>query len=768
MRDDRVRTGLRAALATLLGTLALGPVFSSTRWFPPVLAVVLVVLAGGILLRTGGPLLWRVLGGGRPAPGPLVSAGVVLVPLGQLVLISCLLTGLYAPDTALSDFLPTWDSLAGLGFVFAQGGAEIREQATPALPLTGLVAVTVAFAGLIAVIVDLLAVEGRRAAVGGLALLVLVCVPVATTPGSIGLLALAGPAAGFALLLRTDQQRRLVAPVRSRGALLGAGTFAAVRIGVLALAAGIVLGAVVPTLTEGSFAGGLGGGSGNSTGTSLDPVAELRGQLTLDDPVDLLRLDTSADDPGYLRAVALDEYDAEDGWTLSNLDGEVSVVDDDRLAPLPDGQDTRRVDATIEALGHDDRFLPVPSSVLSVQLLSGRGADWRFDPASATIFGRGSTTAGRTWAVTAEEPRPSPELLASAPPQTGRAIEATFTALPELDPSVTELMSGLISAEQNPYERVRTISDFFTDRSEGFLYSLSTAPGTGGDDLADFLRLRRGYCEQYAGAMAVMVRAAGVPARVALGYTPGSLQDDGSRLITTDDAHAWVEVYFEERGWVPFDPTPIAAGRAVDLPWAPHGRDVDAPTVPDTAPAPGVPAPQPGPLPDGLDDGATTDAAPTTRPGVPPAVLGWLGGAVLLLVLAGTPGGLRVLQRRRRIATGGSAALWDELTATATDLDRAPHPSWTPSRTARELATGTPAVDDALARLARAEERASYGPGGPSTDARLVIDLHAARRALLRGSTRGGQLRAALWPASLPDGIRTRLTERRRARLRPT
>ena len=54
------------------------------------------------------------------------------------------------------------------------------------------------------------------------------------------------------------------------------------------------------------------------------------------------------------------------------------------------------------------------------------------------------------------------------------------------------------------------------------MYSLATAPGTSGDDLVDFLRLRRGYCEQYAGAMAVMVRAAGMPARVALGYTPGT------------------------------------------------------------------------------------------------------------------------------------------------------------------------------------------------------------------------------------------------------
>ena len=87
---------------------------------------------------------------------------------------------------------------------------------------------------------------------------------------------------------------------------------------------------------------------------------------------------------------------------------------------------------------------------------------------------------------------------------------------------MTDLVASVTAGAGGPYERVRRIHDFLTDRSKGFIYSLSTEPGTSGDDLVDFLRLKRGYCEQYAGTMAVMVRAAGVPARVALGYTPGS------------------------------------------------------------------------------------------------------------------------------------------------------------------------------------------------------------------------------------------------------
>ena len=71
MSGADVRSAGAAALATLLGACALTPVFSSAAWLLPVLAVVLVVLAGGLLLRVGGPALWARLGHGRPVPGRL-------------------------------------------------------------------------------------------------------------------------------------------------------------------------------------------------------------------------------------------------------------------------------------------------------------------------------------------------------------------------------------------------------------------------------------------------------------------------------------------------------------------------------------------------------------------------------------------------------------------------------------------------------------------------------------------------------------------------
>ena len=777
MSPQDLRAAVAAALATLLGACALAPVFSSGGWLLPVLAVVLVVLAGGLLLRTGGPAAWARLSGGRPAPGAIAGAGVALVPVGQLLLLGCLLTTLFAPGRAFLGVLPTWSSLADLAQVLVDGTAEMQEQATPALPLTGLVALTALFVGLLALLADLVAVGGRQAGLAGLGLLVLYCVPVTTITGGIGLLAIAAPAVGFALLLWTDQHRRIPVPRRRDvRAFLVAGAVPAVRVSVAALATGLVLGSLVPTLREGSLATGLGGGPGGSTGTGLDPVAELHGQLTLPEPIPLLRLTSSVAEPGYLRAVTLDIYDADGGWSMNNLDGETSIADDDRLAPLPGGEPSRRVTATLQSLRHDDRFLPVLTSPLAVQVHGADAGDWRFDVATGTVFGRGATTGGLTYAVSATEPRPSPALLSTAeqlPP--GDRVQDRFTALPELHPEVAALVAELTADGGGPYERVRRIQAYLTDRSKGFIYSLSTAPGTSGDDLADFLRLRRGYCEQYAGTMAVLVRAAGVPARVALGYTPGTEERGGTRLITSDDAHAWVEVYFDGFGWVPFDPTPISADRAADLPWAPRTGIQQGP---DSAPAPAPALPsQAAPTPRQDRAGDPVPSAGNSR-GVTSVVPGLLTAAVIGLLTAAVvavPCGLRVLQRRRRIVDGGAGALWDELTATVQDLDLRRQPSWTPRQTARELTavltrSGAPdgpagAGMDAVRRLALAEEAASYGPArepagtGDDGHERLVTALRAARRGLLRATPRGTRLRALLWPASLVADAGARLVE---------
>jgi hypothetical protein len=439
---------------------------------------------------------------------------------------------------------------------------------------------------------------------------------------------------------------------------------------------------------------------------------------------------------------------------MSNLDGEESIADDATLAPLPPGETSRQVRGRVTVLGHDDQFLPVGYSPLKVRVQGSPDANWRFDRAGTTIYGRDVTTGGTSYQYTAQQPDPSVADLEAAPDLPADDPMQRYTQLPVLATSVTDLATSLSAGARTPYDRVRAVLTYFTDRTNGFVYSLSTAPGTSGDDLVDFLRLKRGYCEQYAGAMAVLVRAAGVPARVVLGYTPGRPQPDGSRLVTTDDAHAWVEAWFSGLGWIPFDPTPIAADRAVDLPWAPRTVIPADTTAEPTAPSAGLPVPA-GPTATIARDSPyipVDTAALADRP----SLLPWFTAAglvLLLLVLGAVPPGLRRRARRRRLADGSPSALWDELLATASDLGVAVPGTSTArqlaGQLAEQLAGVEPAAVPAVRALALAQERAVYGPpaaGGP--DPATATALRTVRRALLRRASRGQRLRAALCPAS--------------------
>ncbi len=119
------------------------------------------------------------------------------------------------------------------------------------------------------------------------------------------------------------------------------------------------------------------------------------------------------------------------------------------------------------------------------------------------------------------------------------------------------LARRLTAGAPTTYDAVRRVQDHF--RSGGFTYS--ERPPSRRYPLNAFLfQDRIGYCQQFSGAMALMLRMAGIPARVATGFSPGSLnRDTGEYRVRDLDAHSWVEVYLNDLGWITFDPTPPAA-----------------------------------------------------------------------------------------------------------------------------------------------------------------------------------------------------------------
>ena len=112
---------------------------------------------------------------------------------------------------------------------------------------------------------------------------------------------------------------------------------------------------------------------------------------------------------------------------------------------------------------------------------------------------------------------------------------------------------------RTPYAAAVALMSFFRS-SGGFVYTNQPPPLGATAPLVDFVtRTRAGYCQYFAGAMALMLRYLGVPARVAVGFSSGTYDAKaGVWHVTDHDAHAWVEVWFRGYGWLPFDPTPAA------------------------------------------------------------------------------------------------------------------------------------------------------------------------------------------------------------------
>ncbi len=227
-----------------------------------------------------------------------------------------------------------------------------------------------------------------------------------------------------------------------------------------------------------------------------------------------------------------------------------------------------RASVRVENVGFRDYWLPVYGVPLAVSGLSADG--WSFDPLSGTAYST-RPRQEQAWTQEALLPAPTAESLRAA--DGGAAgVDPVFLATDGVDPRVAALAREVTAGAPTGFDRAVALTQWFTGPGSSFTYDLSTAPGNGDDALVEFLTSgRRGYCEQFASAMAVMLRTLGVPARVAVGFT-GGRDAAGARSVGTADAHAWVEAWFPGAGWTTFDPTPLTDGRAIVPPYVVAGH----------------------------------------------------------------------------------------------------------------------------------------------------------------------------------------------------
>ena len=155
------------------------------------------------------------------------------------------------------------------------------------------------------------------------------------------------------------------------------------------------------------------------------------------------------------------------------------------------------------------------------------------------------------------------------------AERAQALELPPLDARIPQLALEMSAGLIGPEDRARAIESHLR-RDYGYTLELLPAPVV--DPLATFLFTRKkGHCEYFASAMAVMLRTLGIPSRVVTGFQSGVYNPmTGWQVVRASDAHSWVEAWLPQRGWVTFDPTPIDPSPASFSLWNRAGLLLDA------------------------------------------------------------------------------------------------------------------------------------------------------------------------------------------------
>lgn len=164
---------------------------------------------------------------------------------------------------------------------------------------------------------------------------------------------------------------------------------------------------------------------------------------------------------------------------------------------------------------------------------------------------------GVTYKVSSYVPEKNPQLLKSTAQEYPFNIRAIYLQVPETVPArVKTLTAKLTKGARNPYDKVKTIESYL---SSNYPYDLTINTVPENRDVVDYFLfdLKKGYCTYHSTAMVIMLRSIGIPARWVKGFTTGIPGGDtGIYEVTMANAHAWVEVYFADYGWLPFEPTP--------------------------------------------------------------------------------------------------------------------------------------------------------------------------------------------------------------------
>jgi hypothetical protein len=590
------RMTVTVAVACVLASTVLYPLFLGSAWFYAGAGAVIAVALSGSLSRL------------RMLPVPACLAISVLGLLLYLNLV-------FEVRHSLLWVIPTSGSVTRLWQLLGTGLTDSSKYAPPAPDLPGLMLLAAGGIGLMAVLTDLIAVRLRSTALAGLPLLVLYTVPITmrapSGPGTAIVFCLG--TAGYLAMLSADGRERIrlwgrlvslwrsgslydapgrhetadgagyaEAPANGAGSRrreaepdAGPDTRAMAAAGRRIGLASIVLALCVPLILPGLHASklfstgpGIGGAGGNGSGSGGSQSAPGTLSLTLSELKEthvttVLTYTTTAskslmtDYTPYLQMAVADTLDPQGIWTSDYPQGETAAT----VLPLPQGLSNSgnllqlTTDVTVPANGlvipGSPTFLAMPYPAAKVTSPPGY---WLSDP-ELMVYSKDKAAPVKTYQAISYAVTPSKQNLINAAPISANlsadlALPASYrtNALQQIAERETE------NATTN-YQKVADLADWLHGSS--FRYKLNEPQINSPDDLLKFLtQTKAGVCVQFAYAMTVLTRLLGIPARLATGYTAGTLVSGDKYVVKNTDAHAWTEVYFSGWGWIRFEATP--------------------------------------------------------------------------------------------------------------------------------------------------------------------------------------------------------------------
>ncbi|MGH2752006.1 MAG: transglutaminase TgpA family protein [Actinomycetota bacterium] len=547
--EARTRLAFGGVLAVTLITF--GQLFAGGDYAGPALLAA--------LSATGISMLCRRLGA-----GPWLTAWASLTAMAAYL---CLV---FEP-AELFYGLPTPAAAAGIAGSVRRAVTASSADFAPVPLRPGYVIMTVAGMWACATLGEIATFRWRRPLLAGLGPTVLVAFLMIVGEDSIGTALVLAFIAALLTYWALESTHRL----RSWGRWVGAWTNregdsdgvtgrVARRMGLGAVAAAIAAPLIVPafgsglltwrTHVEGGPGNGAGSGSGpGGGGGAINPFVDLQPKLLEQTDAELFRVEAEA--PSYWRLLSLPDFDGR-LWTQG--DSEARPLDGDTVAGERPPELTRTLDQAYELTGLTGRFAPAAERPFVVT----EGSDqFGADDETRHLEASDGDVSGLDYSVRSLLPELKFEELRVAQVGGLGELEDDYLELPSsIDVRIANLAARWVrrAGATTDLESLVALQDRFQN-SGGFLYAENVAPQDDDGYLYRFLtQTRAGYCQQYATAFAVMARALGYPTRVSVGFLPGNGDPDneGTFIVRGTHAHAWPEVYFEDYGWVIFEPTP--------------------------------------------------------------------------------------------------------------------------------------------------------------------------------------------------------------------